>query len=1034
AVATVSSSGLITAVAEGAAQIVVTSEGKTASALVTVTPVPVASISITPNQASLRVSQRVALTAQAFDAQGRPLANRRFTWLTGAPSVATVNQQGEVTAVGLGTASVFAATEGISAGATITVTNIPVSSVQVTPSALSLQQGGSAPLLAVTRDSAGSALSGRVVTWSSSNEAVAVVSSLGRVTAVAAGSAVITATSEGVSGTCNVTVSNVPVASVTVTPANPTLGVGQALGMTATMRDGGGTILSGRPVTWASSNTAVATITAAGLVTAVASGTTTISAVSEGVTGMTLLTVSAVPVARVEVLPTTVSLNPNQTSQLTATAYDANNNVLVRPITWTSNATGVATVSGSGLVTAVATGSATISATSGGVTGTAIVTVTLVPVASVTVTPSAPNMFPGNTLQLAATARDAGGNIITGRPTSWLSSNTAVATVSSAGLVTAVTQGAATITATIDGVSGNATVTINQTRVASVTLTPTSSAIYQGQQVSFTAVARDSAGNVLARPITWTSTNVTIVGVNDNGLATGVNPGTATVIATVVGGGAGGTNVADSSGVSVALVPVASMTISPKPVSIFVSQQQQLTVQLLDSAGGTLSASGRTITWGSLNPAVASVNASGLVSGLAQGSTRVGVSTPGSSGTVTDSVNVTVNTSPIASVTVQPKPNSVYQGQTKSLRAVIVDGFGTVVRGRNVSWQSRNTGVVTVSQVAATPDSATFTGVAAGTTYIVAIDPSGLRDSTQVTASLVPVASVQVTPSAQSLQLPDSVTLAAQPKDSAGGNLTRTITWVSLNPSIASVASTGQMTGKVNTLSSGSATIQARANGAGAGGTDVVTTAAITVTAVVHTVQLTAPRNFIVKNDTMHSSVVLRDTLNNVLTGKPITYSSLPSNVASVAANGVVTGGPVLGSVTITATSEGKSGSVAVSGIGGIASITSACTSASCASTSDTTLTLSPANSQTYTITVRDSAGGALSGRTLTVTTGSSAVASLSVTSVVTNGSGQATVDVTPMSAGSTTITFFAQPREGAIPPGTPGSNNPTKAITIVVQ
>ena len=393
-IATVSATGLVTAVAEGTAQIEATSEGKTAVVSVTVNAVPVASIRIAPQAVALRIAQTIKFSAQAFDAQGRALLNRKFTWISGAPSVATVNQLGDVTAIGTGTAAVFAATEGISASATVTVSSIPVATVQVTPTTLSLQQGGAGQLTATPRDGTGNALPGRPIVWSSSSDAIAVVSSTGRVTAVSVGSAVITATSEGISGTSSVTVSNVPVASVTVTPANPTLSVNQTLGMTATMRDAGGNILSGRAVTWASQDQAVATVDAQGVVTAVASGTATITATSEGVNGSTLITVSTIPVARVDVAPTTVSLNPGQTSQLTATAYDANNNVLVRPITWASNNPAAATVSTTGLVTAVASGSATISATSGGVQGTAVITVALVPVASVTVTPAEPNMLP----------------------------------------------------------------------------------------------------------------------------------------------------------------------------------------------------------------------------------------------------------------------------------------------------------------------------------------------------------------------------------------------------------------------------------------------------------------------------------------------------------------------------------------------------------------------------------------------------------------------------------------------------------------
>src|SRR5206468_10532504 len=106
---------------------------------------------------------------------------------------------------------------------------------------------------------------GRTVTWSSSNTAVATVSNSGLVSGVTPGTATITATSEGKSGTSSVTVTNVPVATVDVTPPSASVQAGQTVQLTATPKDAGGTPLSGRTVTWSSSNTAVAAVSNGGL-------------------------------------------------------------------------------------------------------------------------------------------------------------------------------------------------------------------------------------------------------------------------------------------------------------------------------------------------------------------------------------------------------------------------------------------------------------------------------------------------------------------------------------------------------------------------------------------------------------------------------------------------------------------------------------------------------------------------------------------------------------------------------------------------
>src|SRR5207249_1091730 len=101
---------------------------------------------------------------------------------------------------------------------------------------------------------------GRPVSWGSGNAAVATVSGGGVVTGVTAGAATITATSEGQSGTAAITVSTVPVASVTVSPSTASVPVGQTVQLTATPKDASGNPLSGRTVSWGSSNTAVATV------------------------------------------------------------------------------------------------------------------------------------------------------------------------------------------------------------------------------------------------------------------------------------------------------------------------------------------------------------------------------------------------------------------------------------------------------------------------------------------------------------------------------------------------------------------------------------------------------------------------------------------------------------------------------------------------------------------------------------------------------------------------------------------------------
>jgi uncharacterized protein YjdB len=271
--------------------------------------------------------------------------------------------------------------------------------------------------------------------------------------------------------------SGTPEWTVAVAPPTLTLNPGQQSALVAEIDVGAGAPVSGISVSWKTSNSGVATVSSGGQVTAVAAGTATITATatedqgSGGLVKVRSSTATITVVAAGTELATTVSVSPASASltvggtrQLTATARDRNNTVLTgRPTGWTSSDNTVATVSSSGLVSAVNAGTATITATVDTAHGTSSITVaaaTPAPVDVVSVSPQSGSVDVGKTLQLVATARDAGGNVISGRPTSWTVSDASVATVSGSGLVTGVAAGTATVTATVEGKSGTSAITV----------------------------------------------------------------------------------------------------------------------------------------------------------------------------------------------------------------------------------------------------------------------------------------------------------------------------------------------------------------------------------------------------------------------------------------------------------------------------------------------------------------------------------------------------------------------------------------------
>jgi uncharacterized protein YjdB len=313
-----------------------------------------------------------------LDALGRVMPNSPVTFSSSDAAVASISPTGLLTGVTPGAATISATSGGKTGTAQVTVTNVPVASVAVTPNAPTIQVGRTVALTAQALGGSGQQLSGRTVAWSSGTPAVAQVSSTGVVTGVSSGTAVVFASIDGVLGWANVTVVQVPVASVTIAPATPSVPVGQTTQLTAVTKDAAGNILQGRVVSWSTSAAAIANVSSAGIVTGVTTGTATITATSEGQTGTATLTV--VTGARtLTVTPDTATLAPLGTVQLTAVVRDGNGAIITPGINWSTNNSAVAKVSSNGKVTAQLPGVAVITAKTGSgstlATGTATITV-----------------------------------------------------------------------------------------------------------------------------------------------------------------------------------------------------------------------------------------------------------------------------------------------------------------------------------------------------------------------------------------------------------------------------------------------------------------------------------------------------------------------------------------------------------------------------------------------------------------------------------------------------------------------------------
>lgn len=466
---------------------------KTASIIVSdPAPIPVSSVFLSKTTSSLSVDSEETLIATVLPVNA---SEKTVSWSSSNPTIATVNN-GKVTAVSVGNTTITASCGGKSATCVYTVTAkvIPVTSVTVNKTSLELSVGGSETLTAEVLPVDATS---KVVSWLSSNSSVASVdSNTGLVTALSEGNAVITAKAGDKTDTCNVTVTApvVPVTSVDITESSVDLEAGENTTLHTTVLP---TDASYKVVSWESNDLTVASVDNSGVVTALASGTATITASCGGKSDTCTINVSApvVPVTAVNLSSYSESLVVGSNVTLEATVVPST--ATSKTVSWSSDNPSVATVE-SGVVTAVTAGTANIVATAGGVDSTAcVVTVTSapVPVTSVTLDIHSASVEEGLTQTLTATVLPTDA---TSRTVTWTSDNTSVATVVE-GVVNAISVGTATITASCGGFSDTCDITVT----AAPVVPDYSYSINSGATVGMTKTGTE--GNY-----EYTATNVTV--------------------------------------------------------------------------------------------------------------------------------------------------------------------------------------------------------------------------------------------------------------------------------------------------------------------------------------------------------------------------------------------------------------------------------------------------------------------------------------------------------------------------------------------
>ncbi|MGV3624417.1 MAG: beta strand repeat-containing protein, partial [Archangium sp.] len=507
-------------------------------------------------------------------------------------------------------------------------------------------------------------------------------------------------------------------------------------------------------------------------------------------------------------------------------------------------------------------------------------------VTTVTVSPSTTSVNAGAVVGFAAQARDAMGNIVGNATFTW-SVAPAAGTITSTGVLTAsCTPGTytAAVTATsANGISGNATVTINIGPASQITVSPATPSVKSQATEQFSAQVRDACNNVVTgQTITWSS-NASAGTVTSGGLFTAsCQRGSYTPGITATAGALSG-----SVPVTVIAGDPAAIAVTPTAATVTAGMTQQFAASVADGCGNTVSSP---VIW-STNATGSSVSTSGL---FTAGQTNGAFTVTATLGTRTGTADVTVTggsgmTGMVSTVTVTPTPVTLAIGAMQTFTAVARDAQGTVVSGRPVTWSA-------FSQAGTITQGGVFTAGNTAGNFPDAITATvdGIVGRASIVLQAGGVASLDINPTMVTVAPGGVVTFTATARDNGGNVVTAPITWQAAIP-VGTITQGGVLTATTNP-GSYPASVAATCNG-------VTTTASVTVmNGALSQLLITPPASSVQAGGTVAFLASGRDSNGNTVSVTP-TWS-VTNGGGTISQSGVFTAGTTSGAFANTVKAE----------------------------------------------------------------------------------------------------------------------------------
>ncbi len=705
--------------------------------------------------------------------------DKTITWSTSDAEIATVTQKGVVTGVANGSVKIFAFAEsGVSDYYVISVVNVEVQDIMLNVSDITLTINDAQQINATFEPENATI---KTLTYESLDESIATVSEDGVITAIAEGStSIIVTTANSISKVISVVVKSdvVAVESVSVAPKTMELNIGDSDAIEATVTPDNAT---NKAISWTTTNAGVATVSSAGVVVAVGTGTAEITASSaNGKTASTMVTVSYRKLSSVEFSSKSISLTEGKSTDLSKLLVLNPTAVETKTIEWTSSSDNAIIDEDGLLVNNLAYGTEDVDVTvtvtdQYGTTKTATITVTLTgcetQITSIAVNPTMVEIAKSATSQLSVTITPANACV---ESIIYTSQDENIATVSAQGKIMPVAEGKTTITIAVsDGYNVyNKEVAVSIIKdIVAVTAVdfPNPSYIkYIGD--TFQLIPTIAPSDATNKTLIWTSSNPAVATVDESGNVVILSSGTAIITVTANNG------VSATCVITAKVIDVTSVDLSQYEITMQVYDSEQLVAIISPN-----NATDKSITWASSNESIATVDSEGNVVAKKAGSCSVSATSVNGK---TKSCLVTVKDIEPTSISLSEYSCRLNIDETKEITVTLQP---STVTDTVIQWTSANTAVATISN-------GIITGVSAGTTTITAKTGNDLEKTITITvnpllAESISLNTTEATLLEQEQQILVATVLPAKTSD-------KSISWSSSNPSVVSIDANGKLTAK----------------------------------------------------------------------------------------------------------------------------------------------------------------------------------------------------------------------------------------------